>query len=76
MARRRRARTVENDGQVDRELTRGERAVAGVDRLNDMAAPFMAFARATMEAGRRMRERGRSNVRRDDAAKTDDAPTP
>lgn len=62
--------------ELDRELTRGERAVAGVDRLNDMAAPFMAFARATMEAGRRMRERGRSNVRRDDAAKTDDAPTP
>ena len=46
---------------LDRELTRGERAAAGVDRLNDMATPFVAFARATMEAGRRIRERGRSD---------------
>jgi AcrR family transcriptional regulator len=42
--------------ELDRELTRGERAVASVDRLSELAAPFRAFARAAADAGRRMRE--------------------
>src|SRR5271166_3728895 len=32
--------------ELDRELTRGERAVASVDRLNDLASPFRALAQA------------------------------
>src|SRR5208337_3286050 len=46
--------------ELDRELTRGERAVAGVDRLNEFASPFRAIARAAFDAGRRSRERRRS----------------
>jgi len=44
---------------LDRELTRGERAVAGVDRLNQIAAPFRALARSALEARRQRRERPR-----------------
>ncbi|RBP08182.1 TetR family transcriptional regulator [Roseiarcus fermentans] len=43
--------------ELDRELTRGERAVARVDRLNEIAAPFRALAHAAFDARRRMRER-------------------
>ena len=50
--------------ELDRELTRGERAVAGIDRLNELAFPFRAIARAAFEAGRRTR--GRRRARRDD----------
>ena len=50
--------------ELDRELTRGERAVAGVDRLNELASPFRALARAAFEAGRRTR--GRRRARKDD----------
>ncbi len=46
--------------ELDRELTRGERAVAGVNRLNELASPFRAIARAAFDAGRRSRERRRS----------------
>jgi AcrR family transcriptional regulator len=49
---------------LDRELTRGERAVAGVDRLNEFASPFRAIARAAFEAGRRTR--GRRRARKND----------
>jgi AcrR family transcriptional regulator len=59
--------------ELDRELTRGERAVAGVECLNDMATPFTAFARAAMASGRRMRERARPQARRDKAADADEA---
>jgi AcrR family transcriptional regulator len=45
--------------ELDRELTRGERAVAGVDRLNGLAAPFRAIAEVALAARRRMRERPR-----------------
>ncbi len=41
--------------ELDRELTRGERAVAGVDRLNELTSPLRAIARAALEAGRRAR---------------------
>ena len=53
--------------ELDRELTRGERAVAGVDRLNDLASPFRALAQAAFDARRRMRERPH-RVRKDDEA--------
>ncbi|HME84496.1 MAG TPA: TetR/AcrR family transcriptional regulator [Roseiarcus sp.] len=46
--------------ELDRELTRGERAVAGVDRLNELAAPLRAIARAAFDARRRTRERRRT----------------
>jgi len=54
--------------ELDRELSRGERAVKGVDRLNEIAAPFRALARAALEARRRRRDqprrgRGRKDVR-------------
>ena len=45
--------------ELDRELARGERAVAGVDRLNEIAAPFRALALAAFEARRRRRDRPR-----------------
>jgi AcrR family transcriptional regulator len=43
--------------ELDRELTRGERAIAGVDRLNDFAAPFRTFAQALFDLRRRARDR-------------------
>ena len=42
--------------ELDRVLTRGERAVAGVDRLSAAASPFAALAHAVFDAGRRVRE--------------------
>jgi len=45
--------------ELDRELTRGERAVAAVDRANDFAWPFRALAQAAFDARRRSRERPR-----------------
>ena len=55
--------------ELDRELTRGERAVAGVDRLNELASPFRAIARAAFEAGRRTR--GRRRARKNDLGDED-----
>jgi AcrR family transcriptional regulator len=46
---------------VDRELTRGERVVAGVDRLNELTSPLRAIARAAFDARRRTRERRRTH---------------
>ena len=43
--------------ELDRELTRGEQAVASVDRLNSFTAPFRALAAAAFEARRRRRDR-------------------
>ncbi len=65
--------------ELDRELTRGERAVAGVDRLNDLASPLRALARAALETRRRIRERPH-RVRRDAESDTgrageEDTPT-
>jgi AcrR family transcriptional regulator len=62
--------------ELDRELTRGERAVGGVDRLNELMSPFRAIARTSFDARRRARERRRT--RRDDESEagkdTGDAP--
>jgi AcrR family transcriptional regulator len=55
--------------ELDRELTRGERAVAGVDRLNELTSPFRAIAHAAFDARRRMRERRRT--RKDDESDAD-----
>jgi hypothetical protein len=58
--------------ELDRELTRGERAVAGVDRLNDLTAPFRAIAEAAFDARRRLRDRShRVRVKTEDP-ETDD----
>ena len=43
--------------ELDRVLTRGERAAAGVDRLSAAASPFTALAQAVFDAGRKARER-------------------
>jgi AcrR family transcriptional regulator len=62
--------------ELDRELTRGERAVGGVDRLNELMSPFRAIAHAAFDARRRARER--RHTRRDDESEagkdTGDAP--
>jgi AcrR family transcriptional regulator len=62
--------------ELDRELTRGERAVAGIDRLNELSSPIRAIAHAAFDARRRARERRRT--RRDDESEagkdTGDAP--
>jgi len=41
---------------LDRELTQGERWVAGLDRLDRLAAPLKAIARAAMESKSRARQ--------------------
>jgi AcrR family transcriptional regulator len=43
--------------ELDRELTRGERAVAGVDRLTGIASPLRALAMAALDARRRRSDR-------------------
>jgi AcrR family transcriptional regulator len=60
--------------ELDRVLTRGERAVAGVDRLSAFATPLSGLAQAAFDVGRRVR-RGRSRpVRKDDAGDDDVTP--
>ena len=50
--------------ELDRELTRGERAVAGVERLDRFAAPFKAVARAAFDsAGGRARRSAAARAR-------------
>ena len=44
--------------ELDRVLTRGERAAGGVDRLSALASPFAALAQAAFEAGRKARRGG------------------
>jgi AcrR family transcriptional regulator len=44
--------------ELDRELSRGERAVAGVDRLNGLTAPFRALVQSAFDV-RRRRQRPR-----------------
>jgi len=51
--------------ELDRALTRGERAVANVDRLSGLASPFTAFAQALFDAGRRARQRAPRSGRKD-----------
>jgi AcrR family transcriptional regulator len=53
--------------ELDRELTRGERMVQGVERLDQFAAPFKAVARAAMESRSKAREAFRRRPRDADA---------
>jgi AcrR family transcriptional regulator len=41
--------------ELDRVLTRGEQAAAGLDRMSSLMSPFTALAGAAFEAGRRVR---------------------
>ena len=52
--------------ELDRVLTRGERAAAGVDRLSALASPFTALAQAAIDAGRRVRRGGARSARKED----------
>jgi AcrR family transcriptional regulator len=58
--------------ELDRELTRGERAVAGIDRLDRFAAPFKAVALAAFEQRRRARDAFRRRPRESDARRDAD----
>jgi AcrR family transcriptional regulator len=51
--------------ELDRVLTRGERAAAGLDRLSALASPFASAAQAVFEAGRKARQRKTSPSGRD-----------
>jgi hypothetical protein len=51
--------------ELDRVLTRGERAAAGVDRLSALMSPFTGLAQAAFEAGRRARRSGSRAPRKD-----------
>ncbi len=59
--------------ELDRELTRGERAAAGVDRLERLAAPFKAIALAAFEQRKRAREAFRRRPRQSDEPRDADA---
>jgi AcrR family transcriptional regulator len=60
--------------ELDRELTRGERAVAGLERLERLAAPFKAIALAAVERRGRARDAFRRRAREADAPREPDAP--
>jgi AcrR family transcriptional regulator len=65
--------------ELDRALTRGERAVANIDRLNELATPFRAMAQAVFDVRRRTREtrraqKGESVEGAGDAGDASDAP--
>ena len=57
--------------ELDRVLTRGERAVAGLDRVSALTSPFGAMARAAFDVGRRARRGGSRPVRKDDPGDED-----
>ena len=52
-------------------LTRGERAVAGLDRVSALASPFSAIAKAAFEAGRKARRGGSRRARKNDSGDED-----
>ena len=51
--------------ELDRVLTRGERAVAGLDRVSALTSPFSAMAKAAFDAGRRVRRGGSRRARKE-----------
>ena len=53
--------------ELDRVLTRGERAAAGVDRVSTLLSPVTAFAQAVFDAGRKARGGGSRPAPKDDA---------
>ncbi|MGD1014986.1 MAG: TetR/AcrR family transcriptional regulator [Roseiarcus sp.] len=60
--------------ELDRALTRGERAVAGLERLERVAAPFKAIALAALERRGRAGDAFRRRAREADAPREPDAP--
>ena len=52
--------------ELDRVLTRGEQAAAGVDRLSALATPFTTLAQAVFEARRSARKREAHPSRKDE----------
>ncbi len=59
--------------ELDRELARGERAVAGIDRLERLASPFKAIALAAFEQRKRAREAFRRRARQSEEPRSTDA---
>jgi AcrR family transcriptional regulator len=59
--------------ELDRELTRGERAVAGVERCERLAAPLKAIALAAFDQRRRASEAFRRRPRERDEGREADA---
>src|ERR1700735_1875382 len=57
--------------ELDRVLPRGERAVAGLDRVSALTSPFSAMAKAAFEAGRRVRRGGSRPARKDELGDED-----
>ena len=57
--------------ELDRVLTRGERAAAGVDRISALTSPFAALAQAAFNAGRSARRGGARRPRKDDSGDED-----
>jgi hypothetical protein len=57
--------------ELDRVLTRGERAVAGLDRVSALTSPFSAMAKAAFDAGRRVRRGGSRPARKDESGDED-----
>jgi AcrR family transcriptional regulator len=60
--------------ELDRQLTRGERAVAGLERLERLAAPFKAIALAALEQRGRARDAFRRRAREAEAPRQDETP--
>jgi AcrR family transcriptional regulator len=61
--------------ELDRVLTRGERAVAGLDRVSALTSPFSAVAKAAFDAGRRARRGGGSRPAHKGESSDEDVPT-
>jgi AcrR family transcriptional regulator len=59
--------------ELDRVLTRGERAVAGLERLDEIAGPLKAIARAAFEARGRFGDARRRRARPSTEGAGDDA---
>jgi AcrR family transcriptional regulator len=57
--------------ELDRVLTRGERAVAGLERVSALTSPFSAIAKAAFDAGRRVRRGGSRPARKDEPGDED-----
>ena len=57
--------------ELDRVLTRGERAAAGVDRISALTSPFAALAQAAFNAGRSARRGGARRSRKDESGDED-----
>ncbi len=57
--------------ELDRVLTRGERAVAGLDRVSAITNPVAAFVQAAFDAGRKARRGESRSARKDDPGDED-----